>query len=184
MLPRVAEHIWTATRWMQTALQDMSQSSMLLGVWQAPGVLCTMHTCWRPHARTRKQLKALYSVEAAVRILATESQVEWIPSRDWFYDQINEARSPFFLDAKKRKRLDGEGLAAARKLAKETHTLQQQRKAIMDYQTQQMGKTKAAAKKWRQRHAKLGDCVEDMAKALLSQGNGTLYPKQQRGSNP
>jgi len=115
-----------------------------------------------------------YSVDDAVKILAQEAHAgQWTPPRDWLYDQINAGTLPVVCN----KWLDENGLQCARKLVKDK-TL---RKALVEYQTQ--WKSRRAANKFIQEHEDRGESLEDIAKALLSQGNGPLYPKQQRDSD-
>jgi hypothetical protein len=129
-----------------------------------------------------KQPTAPYSVYVAIAILAAESSGQWVPSRYWFYDQMRAGRLPFVRDEKNQQCLDDEGMAAARKLMEEKRQLREKREVIMGYQIQKLGKSKAAAKKWRQRHEGNGESYKQMAEALVSKG-ATFPPQHQRDSD-
>jgi hypothetical protein len=61
------------------------------------------------------------------------------------------------------------GLSEAQLAALQRERLQaEKRKAIMNYLTQEMGKSSDAAKKWIQRHVARGDSFEDMTQVLLA----------------
>lgn len=122
----------------------------------------------------------LYSVDDAVRILAREAPSgQWTPPRDWLYDRINTGVLPVVCDTQGRKCLDEHGVQYARKLVKDEND----RMALVEYQMDTLGKSRRAANKFIQEHENRGESLEDIAKALLSQGKGPLYPKQQRGSD-
>ena len=121
----------------------------------------------------------LYSVNDVVRILAGETAGQWRLSRDWLDDRIKAGRLPFSLDARGWKCLDEHGLQCARKLVKD-ETL---RRALVEYQTQKLGKSPRAANKYIKEHLARSESLEDIAKGLFAQGNGTLYLKPQRGRN-
>jgi hypothetical protein len=73
-----------------------------------------------------------------------------------------------------------QGLSEAQLAAfQQEYEAKAQRQGLRDYQIRQLGKTPAAAKKWRQRHAKRGESVQTMAQALLSrQKPSTAEPEE------
>jgi hypothetical protein len=121
----------------------------------------------------------LYSVHDVVRILAGETEGQWRLTRDWLDDRLKVGSLPFRLDARGWKCLDEHGLQCARKLIKD-ETL---RRALVGYQTQKLGKSPRAANKYIKEHRAHGENLEDIAKGLFAQGNGTVYLKPQRGRN-
>jgi len=140
----------------------------------------TLSGLWRTAARKEAEQSApwpivsprsdgLYSVLDTVRILASETGVQWTLTRDWLDDRMKAGSLPFGFDARGWKYLDEHGLQCARKLVKDETT----RRALGDYQMNTLGKSRRAANKFIQGHAARGESLEDIAKALLSQQRGS-----------
>jgi hypothetical protein len=114
--------------------------------------------------------EGLYSVYTAVRILAQEAYAgQWTPSRDWLDDQMNKGILPVVLDKRGWKCLDEHGLQCARKRVKDENA----RRALVNYQMDELGKSRRAANKWIQECIARGESPEDMGKALCAQKRGS-----------
>jgi hypothetical protein len=100
----------------------------------------------------------------AVRILAREAyERQWTPSRDWLDDQMKAGRLPYVLDARGWKCLDEHGLQYARKLVKD----EKDRRELVAYQMETLGKSRRAANKYLDEHTAKGESYADITTKFL-----------------